>query len=305
MSAGLSLDELGSIHERSRFLFSSWGLSGRMHGWIPLAVPALLILIFTLQRMRHFSHRRYFWLVLAAFATFGLVAFFEYIEALVKWPRWFKGMRFGMEEGTELVAIFLLLCVVHSPKDSSGKTKSIMDLIPRLETLTRLKPTIVVLTLVGFIPLGILTVGTLVVTENRGIPAMWLPFMLLNLACIGAWIRAKTEVTHRKHFQIAGLLALFFSLDQIIVFQRVVDMSLLRGTIENLMFPCMAAVCMSIPTLRTRSNITLLVALLALGIFLIPSSDLFPRLVIPLQSLGVFYLFVSPPVGISDVGPRR
>ena len=46
-----------------------------------------------------------------------------------------------------------------------------------------------------------------------------------------------------------------FSLDQIIVFQRILDMSLLRGQIELLMLPCMAFMCLRIPVLRTPTHI--------------------------------------------------
>jgi hypothetical protein len=48
LAASLSFDELGSMHERASFLFAPWGLSGR-HAFLPLALPAFLIVIFTLE----------------------------------------------------------------------------------------------------------------------------------------------------------------------------------------------------------------------------------------------------------------
>ena len=51
LAAGLSLDELGSIHEQAPFLFESWGVSGSIKSKILLAIPALLIVTVTLQRM--------------------------------------------------------------------------------------------------------------------------------------------------------------------------------------------------------------------------------------------------------------
>ncbi|NIN66598.1 MAG: hypothetical protein GTO63_18310 [Anaerolineae bacterium] len=78
LAAGLSLDELGSIHERAQYLFSSWGLSGRLSALLPLAVPVLLVLSFTLWRMRQGSNHRPFWLALAGFALFGFVVLQEY-----------------------------------------------------------------------------------------------------------------------------------------------------------------------------------------------------------------------------------
>jgi hypothetical protein len=289
LAAGLSLDELGGLHERSDFVFSSWGVDGL----IPIAVPALVILLFTLHAMSRLSNRHFFWLTFAACIVLGSVVLQENLEHALKWPWWAKGLRFGVEEGTELLGIFLLLCAVVSPKDSLGKSKSITHLAPRAETLIRLRPAIVVVALLSFIPLAILHEITLPIRKSKGVPTIWLPSMLLNLTFMVSWACVQAGEAYRKRFLFASLLALFFSLDQTIVFQRVVDVRLIRGGIENFMFPCMAAVCMWIPTLRTRFNILLLGALFPLGLLLIPSSELLPSLVIPLQSLVVFYVLVS------------
>jgi hypothetical protein len=88
-------------------------------------------------------------------------------------------------------------------------------------------------------------------------------------------------------------LALFFSLDQIIVFERIIDKNLIRGDLAVLMFPCMAAACLAIPTLRTRSNLVLLGALLPLSLALVVSFKLLPWLVLPLQSLAIFWVLSS------------
>jgi hypothetical protein len=82
-------------------------------------------------------------------------------------------------------------------------------------------------------------------------------------------------------------------LDQIIIFQRLVDKNLIQGTLENWMLPCLAVACMAIPTLRTRPNIVLMAVLLGLSLFLISGSGLVPWLVMPLQALGIFWVLVS------------
>ena len=128
---------------------------------------------------------------------------------------------------------------------------------------------------------------------HRGIPAAWLPFVLLNLAWMVAWSGAEIAKAYRGSFLFVGFTALFFFLDQIVLFQRVMDKNLIRGEVEVFMFPCMAAACIWIPPLRTRSNILLLAAFLPLSLLLIPVSQLLPRLVIPLQSLGIFSVLVS------------
>jgi hypothetical protein len=108
-----------------------------------------------------------------------------------------------------------------------------------------------------------------------------------------AW--ASTEMTkkYRKRFLLVSLLVLFFSLDQTIVSQRLVDKNLIQGTLGNWMLPCLALECMAIPTLRTRPNIVLMAVLLGLSLFLISGSELMPWLVTPLQALGIFWILVS------------
>jgi hypothetical protein len=293
LAAGLSLDELGSIHERSPFLFSAWSLSGNMSSKIALAIPALLILIFTLRGMWRFACRRHFWMTLSAFILFGSVAFQEYLEFTVKWPWWAQGLRVGIEEGTELLGVFLLLSVVASATDVPRRVKSVTDLTPRVETLISLRLPVVLATLLGFIPLGIFSAFAIEDATYRGIPAAWLPFMLLNLAWMAAWTSAEMTEKYRKRFLLVALLALFFSLDQIIVFQRVIDKNLIQGTLGNWMLPCLATACLAISTLRTRPNIILMAVLLSLSLFLISGSELIPWLVTPLQALGIFWVLVS------------
>jgi hypothetical protein len=292
LAAGLSLDELASIHERSALFFSSWGLSGNMSSKIPLAIPALLILIFTLRGMWRLACRRRFWLTLSAFVLLSSVAFQEYLEFTLDWPWWAQGLRVGIEEGTELLGVFLLLSVVASAAARPGAIESLAHLAPRVETFIGLRPAVLLLTLLSFIPLAILTT-VLTDTTSRGIPSAWLPFMLLNLAWMAAWACALMDETYRKRFFAVSFLALVFSLDQIIVFQRLIDKNLIRGTLGNWMLPCLAVACMAIPTLRTRPNIVLMAVLLGLSLFLISGSELIPWLVTPLQALGIFWVLVS------------
>jgi hypothetical protein len=53
-----------------------------------------------------------------------------------------------------------------------------------------------------------------------GIPAAWLPFVVLNLACMVAWARAEAGEAYGTRFLGVALLTCFFTFDQIIVFQR-------------------------------------------------------------------------------------
>jgi hypothetical protein len=292
LAASLSFDELGSMHERASFLFAPWGLSGR-HAFLPLALPAFLIVIFTLERMSRFRELRCFWLTLGACVLLGSVVLQEHLEYSIQWPFWARGIRFGVEEGTELAGIFLLLTVVLAPTLRSEKFVSVAHIFPSSGTLIRLKSTVVLLTLLSFIPLGMVTVVTLPIAAHKGSPAVWLPFVLLNLSCMVAWSCAQLGEAYRNRFLLVSLVALLFSLDQIIVFQRVIDTGLRLGVVEEFMFIGLTVACMSIPMLRTQANLFLVMLLLPLTLHSVFPSELFPRLVIPLQSLGIFSILVS------------
>lgn len=216
--------------------------------------------------MWRLAWRHYFWMTLGAFVLFGSVAFQEYLEFYVKWPWWAQGLRVGVEEGTELVGVFLLLSVVVSAMDAPERVKSFIDLTPRVETLISLRLPVVFVTLLGFIPLGIFSAFATEDATYRGIPATWLPFMMLNVAWMAAWTCAQKRKMYRKRFLLVAVLALFFSLDQIIIFQRLIDKNLIQGMLGNWMLPCLAVACMAIPTLRTRPNIVLMAVLLGLSL---------------------------------------
>ena len=300
LTAGLSLDELGSIHERAKYVFSAWNLTG-MSALVPIAVPVLIILVFVLYRMRHFPSVRCFWLTLAGTITLGSVVVQEYLEQRVAWAWWARGLRFGIEEGTELVGIFLLLCVVVRPKSSVDKAIFLANILPRTETFIRLRQNVAYLTLLGFGPLGILTVATVPVAENRGTPATWLPFVCLNLACMAAWTGAQHERRYNNRLLIVSAVALFFALDQIIVFERILDISIVRGRLANIMFPLMAGALLWIPDVWKRINLAIMSVLLILGMSHSLASEAALTFVIPLQALGVFWILTSALAESRDV----
>lgn len=293
LAAGLSLDELGSLHERAKYVFSPWTGSDGMINLVPLAVPAVLILGFTLERMLRLADRRRFWLTFVACGVLGSVVVQEKLEHAVHWPSWFEGFRYGIEEGTELFGIFLLLAVVvRGASPGNGRIRA-AALLPSGEALRGMRGGVTILTLLGALPLALVTVMTLEVTENRGIPSAWIPFVLLSMAAIAAWRRSERNATGARRYAVIAAVAFFFALDQIIVFQRVVDMQLIRGRVEVLAFPLLAVLCLAVPALRTGRNMILAGALLLLTPLLAFPWETVPRLVLPLQCLGIFRLLVA------------
>jgi hypothetical protein len=287
LAAGLSLDELGSIHERTPGLFYSWGLTGSMVSKLPLAVPLAIVVIWTLHGMRRLPNRRSFWLTLSAFLLFVLVVFQEYLEFSINWPGWMRGVRLGFEEGTELAAVFCLLAAVLRKSGASRRAGSIVGLIPAAQTVVRMRPWLTYMTLVSFIPLGILSLHVLKDGTYRGIPSAWLPFVLLNLASGTAWAYRRFVGKHKKRFLLMSCLALFFALDQIIVFERIFDRTATYSALGILMFPTAALLCLTIPPLRARPAFFVLLGAFLFELLLIFDSTLMV-FVMPIQCWAIF-----------------
>jgi hypothetical protein len=231
---------------------------------------------------------------LSAFTAFGVVVIQEQLEFIYQWPWWARGIRAGSEEGTELVGVFLLLLTVV-PERRPGQSQWFSSLFPSLSTLTRLRSTFVVISLLLLLPLGILTASAVTHQDiaQRGIPASWLPFLLLNLTAMTAWARSQVDKHYKRRFLLLGFLAALFALDQILVLERIVDKTLIRSSLGSAMFPCMAALCALISTLRSKWNNFLIAVLLPLSFFPTSSVNLVTWTILPLQSLGIFLIVAS------------
>lgn len=108
----LSFDEIASLHERIGLHFGHW-LGFRFGDWLAL-LPLALVLgalgsITLYELWRHADHRRHAWWIGAAFAIFGLVAAQEFLEWHSDWWGQHGDLRAGLEEGSELLAMLILL----------------------------------------------------------------------------------------------------------------------------------------------------------------------------------------------------
>lgn len=117
--AGLSLDEMGSIHERVS-VNENW-LNLLPFGLIVIAMFGYSIL----RWLQNPATRPSAILLGLGFICFASTAFQEYLEHTVNWPEWTMALRVGVEEGIELlgsilcVAAALRLHVIDYPKDES------------------------------------------------------------------------------------------------------------------------------------------------------------------------------------------
>ena len=95
---GLSLDEIGSLHER----VGDWSQI-----LIVIALGALIFAISLFVLITNEKTRKSAILIMIMFILFCTVAFQEAIEHILQWPEWTQGIRAGGEEGTELFGVLL------------------------------------------------------------------------------------------------------------------------------------------------------------------------------------------------------
>ena len=127
----LSWDELGSLHERA--------FQGSWFNYIPYGLVGISLTIYALIKL--FSQpntRKSAFLIVIAFILFASVALQEYIEHAVEWSDWLVGIRVGVEEGTELLAILFYLLAIMLQRTKQHKTNNILTLLPNFQTIKHL-----------------------------------------------------------------------------------------------------------------------------------------------------------------------
>lgn len=214
---GLSLDEVGSLHE-----IASWSMR------LPYAVILCLMLLYSVKKlMSDPQTKKSAILITVAFFLYGSVALQEYLQFAVSWPEWAKGPRVGVEEGTELLATFLLfLSIVPHRK---FQTNSIRVIIPRLYSI----PYIRIIILVGvFLNIGSAFIfPELLSISVRGYPLAWYPMTLFFiLFCASFWM----SLEHRKDRRYWSSLAVIFIMcSASIMWDPISSFSIIRGIVPE------------------------------------------------------------------------
>lgn len=198
--AGLSLDEIGSIHERIS--------AGVDRGWLDLlpygVVLVSLVAYAVVALFRSEKTKRSSLYIAAAFFVFGGVALQEHLENIVTWPAWSEGIRTGVEEGSELLGAFLLFWAII-PHRSGNRGNSLRAAIPDPFSMKHL-PLVV---LIGFVfhSLSSILAPSLIDITEKGNPLAWYPIAVFFLLFSAAfWKRLDTK---EKSGNWAAL-ALFF-----------------------------------------------------------------------------------------------
>lgn len=183
----LSLDEIGSLHERVGQQRGWWGL-------LPFGIVIIASVLWASWQMWFDAvERRNISRIVIAFGCFAATALNEYIEHAFAWPASLRPWRTGFEEGLELVGMLILISV--AVRNSGGAFKSPASSAARWPCLwvTHSMPAAVLLAVLAVSPL--LAVLTIELHDtHRGRPADWLASMMFLLAALAAWRPALCSV---------------------------------------------------------------------------------------------------------------
>ena len=288
LGAGLSLDELSSIHERSDLLFKPIGLDHQSLAVLPFAIPAALIAVATIVVFWRAGERRRAWLLGSALLLLGSVVLQEKIEHHLHVPAWFAPYRGVVEEGTELLGVYLLLQIVVS----AGAR--LASLLPEPKTALRLLVPAAILVSLGTPMLMYIGWVTRFMQRGRGIPMAWCPFALVAIVGLAALAAAREGKRDRAVLGLLGVLALFFCLDEIAVLQIGQDKRLATSALQPFMLPVLGGLAMLTPRIRSARNAAPLAIVFVAGHPLLTSAErIWPWVVATIEAFALLYVVAT------------
>ena len=125
----LSIDEIGSIHERIEdWLPESW--LPVVDPYWPVAILGMLLIPYPLvQLFRKAATRKTALMLLIGFLLLSSIAIQERLEGVVDWGDWWS-LRMGLEEGTELLGMSCCYCGLVNHTWQGQKAKSLRGVLP-------------------------------------------------------------------------------------------------------------------------------------------------------------------------------
>ncbi len=176
----LSADELGSFHER-------------IGGWmnlLPYGIVGIVLLTYALtQLFRERQSRFSATCILLGFTIFGLVAVQEYFEHALEWPYWLSGLRVAVEEGSELLGIFLCLIAMVRQRRDYLSSSSFIAIVPNTWRMKSLSLILLGGAAIHFV-ISLYVASSLTASDfiSRGNPTIWYPSMVAFLLfCALIW----------------------------------------------------------------------------------------------------------------------
>ena len=125
----LSIDEIGSIHERIEdWLPEQW--LPVVDPYLPVAIVGLLLIPYPLvQLAQSKATRKTAMLLLVGFLLLSSIAFQERMEGYINWGDWWS-VRLGLEEGTELLGMFCCYCALVNHTWQGHRVKNLCGVLP-------------------------------------------------------------------------------------------------------------------------------------------------------------------------------
>jgi hypothetical protein len=204
---GLSCDEIGSFHER----IGTPNFSDLFPYGILFAILCTYTLIIFFQRR---ETRKAAFFLLAGFLLYGSVAIQEVLESSLNWPYWLKGIRAGVEEGTELFATLLILIGIVSQRNHQKFIGTFSRVIPNPYHMKYLP----LIFLVGLLIHSVISpyVTLLADIPRRGNPAVLYPSLVcFILSCASYWSFKYSSDDKRKVWLIIFAYFIFYSISAV------------------------------------------------------------------------------------------
>lgn len=204
---GLSLDEMGSLHERLATNFGWWT-------FIPAGIfggAAALYMLIVLLRNPQTQRTAIF--VFCGLMLMSTAVIYEYFERIVAWPDWFIGLRAGAEEGTELLGTFLCLWGLSLQRRVAGREWGISRIVPnpyRMPSLTWLLPA----GMAFYLGMSLLY-GNSIDEAGRGNPLAWYPSMLFLMVGLAMLWRSWARATRRPN--LWAMMGGYFALSSVVL----------------------------------------------------------------------------------------
>ena len=200
---GLSVDEVGSIHER---VFSSWYviLGVFLVGIIPFAYA-----IWELFRAR--ESRKSAVLILIGFGVMTLAVPMEYLEHHLTWPSSLVGLRIGFEEGFEVFGALICLVAIVQQRRDLPWSNTLSRVVPNPFLMRGLYSILVggfLMHIISSIPISLFwKIGA------RGSPSVYYPsfvFVIVGSSCF--WASHYGNVTRKKMWLCRSVVMFYMSL---------------------------------------------------------------------------------------------
>ncbi len=209
LMVGLSLDEIGSIHERvgSMRIQALFG-----------AVGFVMLGYFAFQTHANPQTRRLAIHILIGFLLYLSVAFQEYLESALAWPHWFRGLRFAVEEGTELLATYVIVRALIISEHGTNQLPW-HEVLPRPQRFPGLGTWLTA----GAILNTVVAIAILPQFDDlitRGNPASWFPLVVYYLLALAVLHDVKLKSGGRKAGMLFFGCLIFCSIDSVAAFSQ-------------------------------------------------------------------------------------